>query len=263
MLNVSKEEKALLLTPRNAASGTLKQQDPRKVAERHLEGYFYMIYSDEVLGDSHYENLKKAQCWGFKVFMDRIQQRHSIEEVLQDIIYWDTYRKSLPFPIDGMVVKVDSISQQQEMGFTAKSPRWAIAYKFKAERVSTRLLSVDYQVGRTGAVTPVANLAPISLSGTTVKRASLHNADVIAELDLHLNDNVFVEKGGEIIPKIVGVDKTQRDLFSQKVSFVTHCPECDTALERVEGEAAYYCPNAEACPPQIKGRIAHFISRRR
>lgn len=248
--------------PRNAASGTLKQQDPRKVAERHLEGYFYMIYSDELAGQSHYENLKKAQDWGFKVFLDRVQKHSTIEGVLADIDYWDVQRDKLPFAIDGMVVKVDNISQQEAMGFTAKSPRWAIAYKFKAERVSTQLLSVDYQVGRTGAITPVANLAPVQLSGTTVKRASLHNADVIADLDLHINDDVFVEKGGEIIPKIVGVDKTHRDLFSEKVEFITKCPECGAELMRIEGEAAHYCPNVDACPPQIKGKIAHFISRK-
>lgn len=247
--------------PRNAASGTLKQQDPQKVAKRHLEGYFYMLYSDDLPADSHYLNLDFARKWGFKVFSE-IKKYSSIEEVFSAIHYWDKERENLPFAIDGMVIKVDSIQQQDALGFTAKSPRWAIAYKFKAERVSTKLLSVDFQVGRTGAVTPVANLTPVKLSGTTVKRASLHNADVIAELDLYLNDEVFVEKGGEIIPKIVGVDKSHRDLFSLPVQFISQCPECGTLLVRVEGEAAYYCPNNQHCPPQVKGRIVHFISRK-
>ncbi len=247
--------------PRNAASGTLKQQDPRKVAERHLEAYFYMIYSDDLSGDSHFENLALARKWGFKVYEGAVRCA-SIEEVFKAIHYWDKERDKLPFAIDGMVVKVDNIAMQEELGFTAKSPRWAIAYKFKAERVSTRLLSVDFQVGRTGAVTPVANLEAVQLSGTTVRRASLHNADVIADLDLHLNDEVFVEKGGEIIPKIVGVDTKQRDLFSVPVEFIKNCPECGTELVRIDGEAAHYCPNSAACPPQIKGKIAHFISRK-
>ena len=247
--------------PRNAASGTLKQQDPRKVAERRLEGYFYMIYSDELNTNSHYENLSLAKEWGFKVY-DGVKKCSSIEKVFEVVRHWEKERATLPFAIDGMVIKVDNIHQQELLGFTAKSPRWAIAYKFKAERVSTALLSVDFQVGRTGAVTPVANLEAVQLSGTTVKRASLHNADVIAELDLHINDHVFVEKGGEIIPKIVGVDVTQRDLFSHPVEFVRNCPECGTPLVRIEGEAAFYCPNRSACPPQIKGRISHFISRK-
>lgn len=247
--------------PRNAASGTLKQLDSRVVAERHLEGYFYMIYSDELKGTSHYDNMTLAQQWGFKVF-DKVEKCSNIERVFEVINFWDKERKNLPFAIDGMVVKVDDIRQQQLLGFTAKSPRWAIAYKFKAERVKTKLLSVDFQVGRTGAVTPVANLEAVLLSGTTVRRASLHNADVIAELDLHLDDEVFVEKGGEIIPKIVGVDKQQRHLFSEPVAFVKNCPECGAELVRIEGEAAFYCPNSSACPPQIKGKIAHFISRK-
>ncbi len=247
--------------PRNAASGTLKQQDPQKVAERHLEGYFYMMYSDDLPSNSHYANLEAARKWGFKIF-DRVQKFTSVEEVFSAINYWDKERKNLPFAIDGMVIKVDDIEKQNALGFTAKSPRWAIAYKFKAERVSTQLMSVDFQVGRTGAVTPVANLEPVKLSGTVVKRASLHNADIIAELDLHLNDNVFVEKGGEIIPKIVGVDKSNRDLFSEPVTFIKNCPECGTPLVRVDGEAAYYCPNSAGCPPQIKGRVVHFISRK-
>ena len=247
--------------PRNAASGTLKQQDPKKVAERHLEGYFYMMYSDELPANSHHENLSLARKWGFKVF-DKVMLGATIEDVFEKIHYWDKERENLPFAIDGMVVKVDNIQQQEELGFTAKSPRWAIAYKFKAERVSTKLLSVDFQVGRTGAVTPVANLEAVQLSGTTVRRASLHNADVIADLDLHLEDEVFVEKGGEIIPKIIAVDKTHRDLFSSPVVFITTCPACGTPLTRIDGEAAFYCPNSMACPPQIKGKIAHFISRK-
>jgi len=247
--------------PRNAASGTLKQQDPKKVAERYLEGYFYMMYSDDLPSNSHQENLAYAKKWGFKVF-EKEMKYPNIEGVFDAIHHWDVERKNLPFAIDGMVVKVDNIQLQEELGFTAKSPRWAIAYKFKAERVSTKLLSVDFQVGRTGAVTPVANLEAVQLSGTTVKRASLHNADVIAELDLHLNDDVYVEKGGEIIPKIVGVDTEHRDSSSEPVTFLTTCPACGTPLVRIEGEAAYYCPNASACPPQIKGKIAHFISRK-
>lgn len=247
--------------PRNAASGTLKQQDPKKVADRHLEAYFYMLSSDTMPSNSHSKNLQMAKKWGFKVY-DRIDKCATIEEVFELIHYWDKERKGLPIATDGLVIKVDNLVLQEELGFTAKSPRWAMAYKFKAERVSTKLLSVDFQVGRTGAVTPVANLEAVQLSGTTVKRASLHNADVIAELDLHLNDEVFVEKGGEIIPKIVGVDTKHRDLFSEPVAFITACPECGTALVRIDGEAAYYCPNLSACPPQIKGKIAHFISRK-
>ncbi len=247
--------------PRNAAAGTLKQQDPRKVAERHLEGYFYMLYADDLNIDSHFDSLFLSQKWGFKIY-DKVQKCNNIEEVCRIIQHWDKERENLPFAIDGMVVKVDKLYQQQELGFTAKSPRWAIAYKFQAECARTKLESVDFQVGRTGAVTPVANLKAVLLSGTTVKRASLHNADVMAELDLHLNDEVLVEKGGEIIPKIVDVDTTQRDLFSKPVAFITHCPRCHTPLIRIEGEAAHYCPNASACPPQIKGRIAHFISRK-
>ncbi len=247
--------------PRNAASGTLKQQDPRKVAERRLEGYFYMIYSDELSANSHFENLELARRWGFNIY-DGAKKCANIDEVYAAIKYWDKNRDKLPFAIDGMVIKVDSIEQQEALGFTAKSPRWAIAYKFKAEQVSTTLLSVDFQVGRTGAVTPVANLDAVQLSGTTVRRASLHNADIIAELDLHLGDRVFVEKGGEIIPKIVGVDKSQRDLFSKPVKFIEFCPECKSQLVRVDGEAAHYCPNTAMCPPQIKGRISHFISRK-
>lgn len=247
--------------PRNAASGTLKQQDPKVVAKRKLEAYFYILYSDALPSQSHYDNLVKAKEWGFRVF-DQIGKSSSIEGAFKTIKYWDEERHNLPFAIDGMVVKVDDIRQQEELGFTAKSPRWAISYKFKAERVSTKLLSVDFQVGRTGAVTPVANLEAVLLSGTTVRRASLHNADVIADLGLHLEDDVFVEKGGEIIPKIIGVDTQHRDLFSTPVQFINECPECGTTLIRLEGEAAHYCPNSSACPPQIKGRIAHFISRK-
>lgn len=262
-LNAKREANGeqVFANPRNAASGTLKQQDPKVVAERKLEAYFYILYSDDLPSNSHLECLKKAKEWGFNVF-DKIDKSATIEGVFETIKYWDTERHNLPFAIDGMVVKVDDMSQQEELGFTAKSPRWAIAYKFKAEKVSTKLLSVDFQVGRTGAVTPVANLEAVQLSGTVVKRASLHNADVIASLDLHLEDDVFVEKGGEIIPKIVGVDTKQRDLFSQPVVFIDNCPECDTPLMRIEGEAAHYCPNIAACPPQIKGKIAHFISRK-
>lgn len=248
--------------PRNAASGTLKQLDPRIVAKRHLEGYFYMLYSDKLPFNSHIDNLLLAQKWGFKVYDEVLVRCSSIDELWAIIEKYDKIRKDLPFAIDGMVVKVDDIAQQLQLGFTAKSPRWAISYKFKAERVSTKLLSVDFQVGRTGAITPVANLEAVQLSGTTVRRASLHNADVIAELDLHLEDDVFVEKGGEIIPKIIGVDILHRDLFSQPVEFIDKCPECNTPLVRIDGEAAHYCPNTTMCPPQIKGRISHFISRK-
>lgn len=254
-------DEAPFANPRNAASGTLKQLDSRIVSKRRLEGYFYLIYSDELPSNSHYDNLALASQWGFKVY-NKIEKSNTIDQVWSVISQYDTQRKDLPFAIDGMVIKVDSMQQQAELGFTAKSPRWAIAYKFKAERVSTKLLSVDFQVGRTGAVTPVANLEPVQLSGTTVRRASLHNADVIADLDLFANDVVYVEKGGEIIPKIIGVKMTDRDLFSKPVQFISTCPECNTPLIRIDGEAAHYCPNSVACPPQIKGKIAHFISRK-
>jgi DNA ligase (NAD+) len=256
-----KAEISPFANPRNAASGTLKLLDPRVVSSRSLECLVYFLLSDELPYDNHFENLKVASEWGFMV-PDSIRLCRNIDEVLQFISYWESERKNLPYDIDGVVIKVNSLSQQEELGFTAKSPRWAIAYKYKAEEASTRLLSVVFQVGRTGAVTPVANLEPVLLSGSTVKRATLHNADQIALLDLHLNDMVYVEKGGEIIPKIVGVDHSFRNSDSKKIVFISNCPECGTVLIKNEGEANHFCPNYLHCPPQIKGRIEHFISRK-
>jgi len=247
--------------PRNAASGTLKLLDPRIVATRSLDCMVYFLLSEDLPFNNHYENLLEAARWGFKV-ADSIRLCKSIDEVIQFISSWESARKSLPYDTDGVVVKVNSLRQQQELGFTAKSPRWAIAYKYKAEEAATRLLSVAFQVGRTGAVTPVANLEPVLLSGSTVKRATLHNADQIALLDLHFNDMVFVEKGGEIIPKIVGVDHSYRNESNKPVVFISNCPECGTPLIKNEGEANHFCPNYLHCPPQIKGRIEHFISRK-
>ncbi|MFB6319219.1 NAD-dependent DNA ligase LigA [Saccharicrinis sp. FJH54] len=247
--------------PRNSAAGSLKMQNSSEVAKRKLDGFFYYMPGDSVPFDGHYENLQKAKEWGFKI-SDHTQKCKTLDEVYDFIHTWDSKRHDLEFAIDGIVIKVNSIRQQKQLGFTAKSPRWAISYKFKAEMVKTQLLSVSFQVGRTGAVTPVANLEPVQLAGTTVKRASLHNADIIEGLDLRLNDVVFVEKGGEIIPKIVGVDKESRFMENVPVQFIRNCPECDTELIRYEGEAAHYCPNQNGCPPQIKGRIEHFISRK-
>ena len=247
--------------PRNAASGTLKMQDSSLVAKRPLDCFFYYILGDNIKTDSHYEKLEKARSWGFKIPKD-IRTYNNIEGVIKFVKYWDTARKELPYDIDGIVIKVDSTLQQEELGYTAKSPRWAISYKFKAEQAITTLNKISYQVGRTGAITPVANLEPVKLAGTTVKRASLHNADQIAKLDVREGDAVYVEKGGEIIPKIVGVVKKERDLFSNSVEYITHCPECNTKLVRNEGEAQHYCLNDKSCPPQIKGKIEHFISRK-
>ena len=263
-LNREKEarEEPLFANPRNAASGTLKLQNSAIVASRKLDAYLYDLVGEELPCDGHYENLQAAASWGFKT-SEHTRKAHSLEEVFEYINYWDTERKNLPVATDGIVLKVNSLKQQKNLGFTAKSPRWAIAYKFQAERALTRLNKVTYQVGRTGAVTPVANLDPVQLSGTIVKRASLHNADIIEGLDLHIGDMVYVEKGGEIIPKITGVDKDARGmLIGEKVKFITHCPECGSKLIRFEGEAAHYCPNETACPPQIKGKIEHFISRK-
>lgn len=247
--------------PRNAASGSLKIQNSSLVAKRPLDCFLYNILSDSLPTDSHYQNLNLCKSWGFKI-PDERKLCQNIDEVWEYIRYWDVERRKLPFDIDGIVIKVDSISQQNQLGNTAKSPRWAISYKFKAEQAETRLLSVSYQVGRTGAVTPVANLEPVLLAGTTVKRASLHNADIINTLDLHINDVVQVEKGGEIIPKIVSVDAAQRKADAEKIHFIENCPECGIQLVRNPGEAAHYCPNSKACPPQIKGKIIHFISRK-
>lgn len=256
------QEEPLFANPRNAASGTLKQQNPAVVAARKLDAYFYYLLGEELPAETHFDNLEAARSWGFKI-PNVIRVCNSLEDIYGYIAYWDVERKNLPVATDGIVLKVNSLRQQRNLGFTAKSPRWAIAYKFQAERAVTRLNSVSFQVGRTGAVTPVANLEPVLLAGTTVKRASLHNADIIEGLDLHLGDKVFVEKGGEIIPKIVGVDVEARDLLvGDKVRFIRSCPECGTPLMRPEGEAAHYCPNEAGCPPQIKGKIEHFVTRR-
>lgn len=247
--------------PRNAASGTLKMQNSSMVAQRPLDCLIYYIPGEQLLFRTQSESLEKAREWGFKVPGEGLLAG-SLEKVFAYIDRWESDREKLPYDIDGVVIKVDSISQQQELGFTAKTPRWAISYKFKAEQVISRLISIDFQVGRTGAVTPVANLEPVQLAGTTVKRASLHNADQISLLDIRTGDHVYVEKGGEIIPKIVGVDQTQREEGSEAFRFISHCPECGTQLLRQEDEAAHYCPNDLSCPPQIKGRIEHFISRK-
>jgi DNA ligase (NAD+) len=256
-----RSEMAPFANPRNAAAGTLKLLDPRIVASRSLDCMVYFLLSEELPYNNHYDNLKEASGWGFRV-AESMRLCQNIDEVVQFISVWESERKNLPYDTDGVVIKVNSLDQQKALGFTAKSPRWAIAYKYKAEEASTRLLSVTYQVGRTGAVTPVANLEPVLLSGSTVKRATLHNADQIAMLDLHLNDIVYVEKGGEIIPKIVGVDLDARSERNEKITFISNCPECGTALIKNEGEANHFCPNYLHCPPQIKGRIEHFISRK-
>ncbi len=262
-LNAEREaaEEPLFANPRNAASGTLKSLNPALVAERNLDSYLYYLLGDGLPGGGHYENLMKARDWGFKI-SEGMRKVKTLEEIYGFIDYWDTERKNLPVATDGIVLKVNSLRQQRSLGYTAKSPRWAIAYKFKAERACTRLNEVTFQVGRTGAITPVANMEPVQLAGTTVKRATLNNEDFIRSLDLHIGDYVFVEKGGEIIPKIVGVDLEKRPIISQPVTFVKRCPECGEPLVRYEGEAAYYCPNDVGCPPQIKGRIEHFISRK-
>ncbi len=247
--------------PRNAASGTLKMQNSAEVAKRKLDAYFYYLLGENLPDDGHFESLEHAKRWGFKI-SEHIRKCADIQDVLHFIKYWDSERFNLPVATDGIVIKVNSRRLQNNLGFTAKSPRWAVAYKFKAEQVSTTLESVSFQVGRTGAVTPVANLTPVLLAGTIVKRASLHNADIINKLDLHINDVVFVEKGGEIIPKIVDVNDSLRHPMAQKVVFAANCPECGTTLIRREGEAAHYCPNETGCSPQIKGKIEHFISRK-
>ncbi|MBP1675468.1 MAG: ligase, NAD-dependent [Bacteroidetes bacterium] len=255
------QEETLFANPRNAASGTLKLQNPAIVATRKLDAYLYYMLGEQLPCEKHYDNLMAARSWGFKV-SDATRVCKSLNEVFEFIQYWDTERKNLPVATDGIVIKVNSLLQQKNLGFTAKSPRWAIAYKFQAEKAVTRLNSVSFQVGRTGAVTPVANLDPVQLSGTTVKRASLHNADIIAALDLHIGDMVYVEKGGEIIPKITAVDMDARILVGDKVHFIKNCPECGSELVRFESEAAHYCPNDNACPPQIKGKMEHFVSRK-
>lgn len=262
-LNAEREaaEEPLFANPRNAASGTLKSQNSALVASRNLDAYLYYMLGDVLPDAGHYENLQEARRWGFKI-SDSMRKVRTLQEVYDYIDYWDNERKNLSVATDGIVLKVNSLRQQRALGYTAKSPRWAIAYKFKAERACTRLNEVTFQVGRTGAVTPVANMEPVQLSGTMVKRATLNNEDFIRSLDLHIGDYVYVEKGGEIIPKIVGVDIENRPIMSQPVKFIARCPECGTPLVRYEGEAAYYCPNDAGCPPQIKGKIEHFISRK-
>ncbi len=262
-INAEREaaEEPLFANPRNAASGTLKSLDPKVAASRRLDAYLYYLLGDGIEGDGHYENLMRARAWGFKI-SDGMRKVRTLQEIYDFINYWDTERKNLPVATDGIVLKVNSLRQQRALGYTAKSPRWAIAYKFKAERECTRLNEVTYQVGRTGQITPVANMEPVQLAGTTVRRATLNNEDFIRSLDLHEGDYVYVEKGGEIIPKIVGVDTSRRDASARPVEFITRCPECGSELVRYEGEAAHYCPNDAGCPPQIKGRIEHFISRR-
>lgn len=262
-LNAEREaaEEPLFANPRNAASGTLKSQKSEVVAQRQLDAYLYYLLGDEIPFDGHFENLQEAALWGFKISQG-MKKVKTLDEIFQFINYWDMERKNLPVATDGIVLKVNSLQQQRALGYTAKSPRWAIAYKFKAERACTRLNEVTFQVGRTGAVTPVANMEPVQLAGTTVKRATLNNEDFIKSFDLHIGDYVFVEKGGEIIPKIVGVDIDKRPLVAQPVRFIEYCPECGTPLTRYAGEAVHYCPNDTGCPPQIKGRIEHFISRK-
>ncbi|MGM0479649.1 MAG: NAD-dependent DNA ligase LigA [Bacteroidota bacterium] len=266
-LNQQREEQGEdpFANPRNTASGTLKLQDSSVVAQRGLDCFLYGVYGDELPGEGHYETVLKAREWGFKIPLPKhrfLEKVGSIDGIMQFIEFWSEQRADLPFEIDGVVIKVNDYGQQQDLGFTAKSPRWAIAYKFETERVSAQLRDVVYQVGRTGAITPVANLSPVPLGGTVVKRASLHNEDQINKLDLYAGDTVYVEKGGEIIPKIVGVDPEERSKDAQKIKFIAKCPVCDTVLKRFEGEAQHYCPNDTGCPPQIKGRIIHFISRK-
>ena len=262
-LNQEREaaEEPLFANPRNAASGTLKSQKSEVVANRGLDAYLYYLLGDQIPAEGHYENLMAARRWGFKI-SEGMKKVDSLQEIYDFINYWDRERKNLPVATDGIVLKVNNLRQQRVLGFTAKSPRWAIAYKFKAERERTRLIEVTYQVGRTGAVTPVANMEPVQLAGTTVRRATLNNEDFIRSFDLHVGDYVYVEKGGEIIPKIVGVDVDSRESGAEPVRFITRCPECGAELVRYEGEAAHYCPNDTGCPPQIKGRIEHFIARK-
>ena len=262
-LNAEREaaEEPLFANPRNAASGTLKSQNSKLVASRQLDAYLYYLLGDTLPSDGHYENLETAATWGFKISQG-MKKVKKLQEIYDYINYWDTERKNLPVATDGIVLKVNSLRQQRALGYTAKSPRWAIAYKFKAEQACTRLNEVTYQVGRTGAVTPVANMDAVQLAGTVVKRATLNNEDFIRNFDLHIGDYVYVEKGGEIIPKIVGVALDKRPENAEPVKFIDVCPECGTPLVRYDGEAAHYCPNDTGCPPQIKGRIEHFIARR-
>jgi DNA ligase (NAD+) len=251
----------LLANPRNAASGTMKMQDSKVVASRKLDCFLYNVIGDGLPFRTHFESLQAARNWGFRI-SNESKLVSGVQGILDFIHYWDKNRATLPFDIDGIVIKLNDYKQQLHLGFTAKSPRWAIAYKFKAEQVSTELQSISYQVGRTGAITPVANLKPVALGGTTVKRASLHNADIIEKLDVRVGDFVYVEKGGEIIPKIIGVDLSRRPATAERVTYISVCPECGSELQREEGEANHFCPNENACPPQVKGRMEHFVSRR-
>jgi DNA ligase (NAD+) len=262
-INKEREEigDALMANPRNAASGSMKMQDSAQTAKRKLDCFLYYVLGENLPHQSHFDNMQSAKSWGFKISEDA-KLCSGINEVINFINYWDKKRFDLPYDIDGIVIKVNSYNQKQNLGFTAKSPRWAIAYKFKAEQVSTELIGIAYQVGRTGAITPVANLQPVQLGGTTVKRASLHNADIIEKLDVRLGDMVFVEKGGEIIPKIIGVDLSKRKADSQPTHYITQCPECNTELQRNEGEANHFCPNENECPPQVIGKMEHFVSRK-
>lgn len=262
-INILREEEGLdpFMNPRNTASGTLKMQDSGEVRKRGLSSVLYQYISEEIPAESHWELLQKAQTWGFKT-SQQAKLCKTLDEVKEFITFWDTERHSLPFEIDGIVLKVNSLQQQRQLGYTAKSPRWAMAYKFKAEKVETELLSVSYQVGRTGAITPVANLKPVLLAGTIVKRASLHNEDIIKKLELHEHDFVYVEKGGEIIPKIVGINKDKRTEQSKEIEYIKHCPECGTELVKVEDQAIHFCPNELHCPPQVVGRMIHYVSRK-
>jgi DNA ligase (NAD+) len=262
-INAEREEigEAPLANPRNAASGTMKMQDSSVVAKRKLDCYMYYVLGENLRFETHFENLEKAKKWGFKI-SEKSKLCKGIDEVFAFIDHWDKERYKLPYDIDGIVIKLNSYAYQEQLGMTAKSPRWAVAYKYKAAQVSTVLESISYQVGRTGAITPVANLKPVLLAGTTVKRASLHNADIISKLDVRIGDTVFVEKGGEIIPKIVSVDTAKRPAHAEPVIYIANCPECGASLVRSEGEANHYCPNENGCPPQIKGKMEHYVSRR-